>query len=166
MQCTDGRTHSRKGTCLNMLFSYILNSFVGHLLSARPPQPGCWAAHSGEKAFLSRGPRRTVPSGELGLVTSITISLQLSLDFLCVGHEHPYGIQKSNLPATVLLILKLEDSTSDSTQGPRELPGQFILKPRHPGRHQQPKMSKRFPSCKCPLLAHGSLPGNKLLPWQ
>lgn len=110
------------------------------------PSQGAGLLTREKRPSLSRGPRRTVPSGKLGLLTPITISLNLSLDFLCVGHEHPYGIQKSNLPATVLLILKLEDSTSDSTQGPRELPGQFILKPRHTGRHQQQKVSASLPA--------------------
>ncbi|XP_014639975.1 PREDICTED: rho GTPase-activating protein 20-like [Ceratotherium simum simum] len=54
------------------------------------------------------------------------------------GHEHPYGIKMSHLPATVLLPQGPEDSASPSTlQEFPEMPGQFILKPRHPARNQQ-----------------------------
>ncbi|XP_070115800.1 rho GTPase-activating protein 20-like isoform X1 [Equus caballus] len=54
------------------------------------------------------------------------------------GHEHPYGIKMSHLPATGLLPQGPEDSTFQESPGTQ---GQFILKPRHPARNQQRKES-------------------------
>lgn len=110
-----------------MLFLLLKLFCLGICFTHGLPSQGPGLLTREKRPSLSRGPRRTVPSGKLGFVMPITISLNLSLDFLCVGHEHPYAIQKSNLPATVL-----EDSTTDDTQETREIPGQFILKPRHP----------------------------------
>lgn len=71
--------------------------------------------------------------------------------FLCVGSKHPNDIQESHVPHTVLLPQEPEDTTTSSTQGPRELPGEFIEKASRPAR-QQPQKDERFPSCKGPLL--------------
>ncbi|XP_057576697.1 rho GTPase-activating protein 20-like [Hippopotamus amphibius kiboko] len=61
-----------------------------------------------------------------------------------IGHEHPYGIKMSHLPATVLLQRGSEDSTSPSAlqeafplqQESQEIQGRFILKPKHTARNQ------------------------------
>nr|XP_019817563.1 PREDICTED: rho GTPase-activating protein 20-like [Bos indicus] len=64
---------------------------------------------------------------------------------LAHGHEHPYGIKMSCIPATGLLQQQLEGSTSASAlqeaflEGPQELQDQFILKPRHSARNQARK---------------------------
>ncbi|XP_070319945.1 rho GTPase-activating protein 20-like [Odocoileus virginianus] len=69
------------------------------------------------------------------------------------GHEHPYGIKMSDVPATGLLQQGLEDSTSasalqeDFLEGSQEIQDQFILKPRHSAknkaRNQQGKDSDK-----------------------
>ncbi|XP_057560627.1 rho GTPase-activating protein 20-like, partial [Hippopotamus amphibius kiboko] len=61
-----------------------------------------------------------------------------------IGHEYPYGIKMSHLPATVLLQQGSEDSTSPSAlqeafplqQESQEIQGRFILKPKHTARNQ------------------------------
>nr|XP_020724396.1 rho GTPase-activating protein 20-like isoform X2 [Odocoileus virginianus texanus] len=58
------------------------------------------------------------------------------------GHEHPYGIKMSDVPATGLLQQGLEDSTSasalqeDFLEGSQEIQDQFILKPRHSAKNK------------------------------
>nr|CAI9698041.1 unnamed protein product [Rangifer tarandus platyrhynchus] len=68
------------------------------------------------------------------------------------GHEHPYGIKMSDVPATGLLQQGLENSASasalqeDFLEGSQEIQDKFILKPRHSAknqaRNQQGKVSK------------------------
>nr|XP_044622513.1 rho GTPase-activating protein 20-like [Equus asinus] len=68
------------------------------------------------------------------------------------GHEHPYGIKMSHLPATGLLPQGPEDSIFQESRGTQ---GQFILKPRHPDRNQQRK-GEPLPSGKRLLSAQVS----------
>ncbi|XP_070646878.1 uncharacterized protein [Bos indicus] len=72
-------------------------------------------------------------------------SAEKKTSYPLTGHEHPYGIKMSCIPATGLLQQQLEGSTSASAlqeaflEGPQELQDQFILKPRHSARNQARK---------------------------
>ncbi|XP_072804543.1 rho GTPase-activating protein 20-like [Vicugna pacos] len=71
-----------------------------------------------------------------------------------IGHEHPFGIKTSHLPATALLPQGPEDSASPSAlleailleKRSPDTQGQFVLKPRHPARSQQGRAKRTYVS--------------------
>ncbi|XP_072804295.1 rho GTPase-activating protein 20-like [Vicugna pacos] len=87
-----------------------------------------------------------------------------------IGHEHPFGIKTSHLPATALLPQGPEDSASPSAlleailleKRSPDTQGQFVLKPRHPARSQQ-RRGEPLPSLRCLLSAHISAPETRLM---
>lgn len=129
-----------KNTFLVMFWTLLL----GHLLFVVCPLETAHCAYSGVTAFSTQQSHQcgTLANGKVGLITPITIGLNLYLDFLHIGHEHPYGIKMSAVPATGLLQQGLEDCTSASAlqeaflEGPQEIQDQLILKPKHSARNE------------------------------
>ncbi|XP_055290385.1 rho GTPase-activating protein 20-like [Moschus berezovskii] len=87
-------------------------------------------------------------------VTAFSTQQSHQCGTLANGHEHPYGIKMSAVPATGLLQQGLEDCTSASAlqeaflEGPQEIQDQLILKPKHSARKEARNQQEKDPEKK------------------